>query len=1400
MSFNTETLALARKEGASDDEIWDHLISKDEKFATAKKQGANLSEVALFIEKKGGEKQNVQTNEESSRDQSQANKDSNEGRASNEQVSSVRPDGAKSSEQSPLQEHPEQLLRSDNSSEGRGQETQVQLKPEFVTGVKGGEQPSEKNRKDEAVLKGGDEGKKGREGLSIQNPEGYEAQISEKPSAFSKVQSQGEEKGFFGKAREKSADIQGKFFRGLGLAASQTQKYLDDFARVAINLNADSAEAVFGKNPFSDKAREIDQTVGKHFSDLVSGSELTPEEAKSPLNQFVFGTGKMVGDLVEAFATAGESTEAKGLQMASELPIWKSIADKSIHGMRHFAGPSLVAANDKISEEKTNGKSDVEALTSGMQTLFETEAGAALPMQMSSGLKTIIQRGVSRVLQSLPLVMAQNEISTMIGNIGKEQQEKTPTFTENLLNGNYEVAVAQLAQVAPMALLGLSGETAKSLRDKNLPATSAYLESLTEKQSKEPTPITPSAPKKAPQSESKLLETADTRLTELETKKNSGTELTEQEQGELSFLQGIPNAQEVGDFYKIGIRKPKEKGGILVETEVLQKRVDDAQAELAALEGKPKTKRNIDKKAQLERIINKNSDLIEKQKPLVVEEKTTAEGKTKKEDEKVTTKVQEPETGGVSFEQGVTFNREAEGEAEGGATQVVSEGKKEVTPKKKPEEMNNVGEAETLEEVDAFLKHFTEVANEAVELGGWSEKTKRTELSKARKEAIARKSELKKAAKAEKPKVTKVEKSPKTQIPESKPLEVKEEVKEVPAKPIKKGQEKPPKGTKIVSAAYRPNDGPNKGKVFTGPNHKAAMRAAGVKYSDIVSRYGTDPEREGPEFGYQTDKDAFISRDSAVDIARKAGQLDEAGHKQDVEDGLSLHSHRVNGLSGEPDKLQKFPGPGAMGLGEAEERKHDADVERGADVHKKLEGDKFTGEVGFDEWKTEFLKGKKKSNRYTEDYLQSLYDDSQSAAAYSKFYGKTSAESVGSRASWKGKSIDEIRDASTARTKDDIMQTNASIDADLQSIGLPSIMKEESLRFASVWPEAMKLMQDNAEYANTLIASLKGSIRNLEPVDKAVVAWKRAEALSKYLQTEKVLANASNPIRARQLSRDLAIQKLDFQRLAEIETRVNSSLGRSLAYLRTQLKVDFSYSAIAQKMKAAKKSGGIIADLSQEEKDSALNLSNAIQKLEDEVMESIKKRKIETTREALYQYLEFSRKIADLSEINKRFTPDQQLSRYTSMIKGANGDTMEIGLGIRGLVRALSEKLKTTNTEVLTDKIHERLKGLLGPDWSKDQTRAALDGTGGYHQLTQDGTNAQLERAVKDTEKFNKELNRVNKIKNPKERQKALSKLVADRELEVQNLEAMMETHIQDAATEASKIIEELSYELRSCE
>ena len=1309
----------------------------------APKQKASFDPNQPFevISTQGGEQ-----NEVSKQSQPEANTDSNEQRQANEQVQPSNEAGLQPSEvQLPESQWQEQRVGNVNAN--------LSIDTPFQTG-------GENIAKTEQATEGS-QGQEDGQGLRGQVPSGNEAQVG---GAFGVQPPKPKEETFLGNAYE--AGLSG--YKGLGTMSSELGRYIWDLSKNIISLNASTADAIFGKNEYTESVRKnILEKGDKYYADQIKGSELSPDEAKKPLNQFIFGAGHMLGDLALAGMTAGESAAAKGVFTLAETPAIKAIAEQAIHGMRAFTAPSLIASNEAITKAKEDGEDDASALAEGMKTLFETELGAALPMNVSSGLKNVLSRTASRILQATPLAVAQGELVQAAENTYErafgDSTKVQPTISENIIEGNFETAAMQLAQSAPMGLLGAMGgdsrKIGKRIANAELPETAAVIEESAITQ-----------PKVRYSSETQLLEDTTRRLNELKAK--PAEELTAEEANELEFLRSVPSTEELATGYGVSVRKPTYSS-----EEIIQSKIDDATTELESLSTKETlNQREAKRKTRLENEIQKNQELLDTGKTLEAET-ARKEGRepikqTKPNEEQI------QETSGVSPEQGKPTIKTPAIQTEEGTPQRQGEGQEEVAPTEPttPKEVNSFAEATTKEEVDAFLNKNLEDAKLIQET-----KVRNKFVSDARKEAFARNKQIKTEAKQKPVVVTSLDNgSPRATPKKEKPLP------------------KNPKGKRLLAAAYkRPSDG----QTFYGANHKEALLASGMSWKDVQSKYGNPSQRESPEFGYKTDSNPFVSRREAEQVGTISKQIDVAGREADKQLGLDLHSNRLS-----LDEFPAFKAPefsmGAARPSEFGEKKAFQDtLVKGTQAHESIKG-----EVTFEKWKSAFLSGLNKGGQFTESKLRSIFQESEGLNAYAKSFGRNPEEIIDFPELWSGKSATEIEELSKSKRPEDIDLTNQNIDQLREGLGFDPIMKQEAEKWGDVWKEAMLRINSNTGTITSLISQLRTRPRALTPIEKATLRYATLDALHTLDQKTRLLASATDRVEQKKYNQEYDQASRELNELLEIESRTASASGLSLNAVKLINRANFNVTSMINQYKAAKKTytkldGKVETKLSDAEITKIREQSKALVdalKVRDEALQEAK---ILEADKSISDFLESAKKDRKAGEAITDLSVDEQISQYTMEIETADEDSMNRGVAIRGLARAISEKLNTTDVAVVSKEVHTKIKDIMGKEWNENTTKDALAGNGIFGQTTKKGAFGSLRTLARRRSDFEKELAGVLKAKTQKERDLKMTKLLERNRVDVKELEPQIQDLTEVMMTRISKLMGDLkNNELRPCE
>ena len=247
------------------------------------------------------------------------------------------------------------------------------------------------------------------------------------------------------------------------------------------------------------------------------------------------------------------------------------------------------------------------------------------------------------------------------------------------------------------------------------------------------------------------------------------------------------------------------------------------------------------------------------------------------------------------------------------------------------------------------------------------------------------------------------------------------------------------------------------------------------------------------------------------------------------------------------------------------------------------------------------------------------------------------------------------------------------------------------------------------------------------------------------------------------------------------------------------VKADYSLFSLITKARAGKRRGGKgDAELTKEERDGLAKISEDIEKAEKDFVDSLEAQKLKENKLGLIQYLEFSSKLISTLE-GEKSDAKSELNRFTTMLKNSRQDAISMGLAVRGMARNLSILLKTKNEDKILDAVHDRISNIMGDTWGKDQTLDILNGNGVYFHTTEEGIKTPL-KIVKDrSDAFNKQFANALK-KSPAKREFILSKMLEKFSIEVHNLEAQINGHLEDVAIDADRIIGELDNDLLSCE
>jgi len=1060
--------------------------------------GMNDDAIASSIKDLLSKQQGGEQNEVSKQSQPEANTDSNEQLQGNKQVQPSNEAGLQPSEgQLPESKGQEQLVGNVNPD--------LSISAPFQIG-------GENIAKTEQAKEGSQRQEDG-QGLRGQVASGNEAQVG---GAFGVQPPKQDQETLLGSAYE--AGLSG--YKGLGTMSSELGRYIWDLSKNIISANVEVADAILGKNSYTEGVRKnILEKGDKYYADQIAGSKMSPDEAKKPLNQFVFGAGHMLGDLVLAGMSGGESALARGAGALAEIPAIKAIAEQAIHGMKAFTAPSLIASNEAMTKAKEEGEDDSSALAEGMKTLFETELGAALPMNVSSGLKSVLARTASKVLQATPLAVAQGELVQAAKNSYErafgDNENVQPTISENIIEGNFETAAMQLAQSAPMGLLGAMGgntrNVGKRVAEVGLPETAAVIEE----------PAT-TQPKVMYSSETQLLEDATRRLNELKAK--PAEELTAEEANELEFLRSVPSAEELAAGYGVTIRKPTYSS-----KEIIQSRIDDANTELESLSTKATlNKREAKRKTRLENEIQKNQELLDTGKTLEDEIARKEAEKTKKQEEETQQELatQEEQTTTIkdSSEEIESIYQTAEealarGDRDTAILSLNAAKEAEAFPENATSKEGQEARQKRWNAIDSALEGFpiketkvegpkpieTNKKNEEQiqETSGVS-----TEQGKPLVETTAVKTEegttqrqgegQEEVAPTEPTAPKEVNSFAEATTPEEvntflqntlKDFEAIESIsgpdiknknalinkvrKEAIArnKQLREEAKQKPVVTSLDNG--KPRATPKKEKPLPKrPKGKRLLAAAYKRPSDGQIFYGANHKEAlldagmswkdiQSKYGNPSQRESpefgYKTDSNPFVTRREAEQVGTISKQIDVagreaDKQLGLDLHS-NRLS--LDEFPAFKAP-AFSMGAARPSEFgDKKAFQDTLVKGTQAHESIKGEVTFDKWKSAFLSGLKKGGQFTESQLKSIFQESEGLNAYAKSFRKDPVDIIDFPELWSGKSAIEIEKLSEKKRPEDVDLTNDNIDKLREALKFEPIMRQEAEKWGDTWKEAM---------------------------------------------------------------------------------------------------------------------------------------------------------------------------------------------------------------------------------------------------------------------------------------------------------------------------------------------------------
>jgi hypothetical protein len=514
MAFSEQSLADARQQGYSDDEIFDHIAKSDERFSVAKQQGYSLDDIASHLKQKEGG-----VNYEDATSQSgQGPRDNRNEQAVSGEVQASNQVGVQADSMLPAEDQSQ--LRSDDQAR-------------VTTGIAQGGELIEGQTKD---AQGGIQGKEDGQGLSSQVSTGNEAQVIAPQQAAMQAAPFGAEgvqsvpaKSFVQGAFESIRDFGAETFSNIGQSIYGSMAGIMRTEPEYIDLPSIGAKV---KNPRFEQQQKL---VG-YFEELKKESAEAPEAmGAKPLEGIPKVAAEVTGGLLklpaqvgtgligftsligEAYGSAKEGfyQKAKEQGMSDDEAV-KASESKAIATtaaalpIYYIAGKGAGAISDKVVSEATPKIVDA-ALRVGLNTVANAIGSATI-------------RGVTAALDGEDVEKAVKDVTVpgLIQDFAFASHAAVTYFKEQAAKGNGKEAARDLPDpildkvaqdpryagiVAPEVAARAETRVAQQAKVENLPETAKVLEVTTEAGRElaptelpkpEEAPITPEAPPLAP--------------------------------------------------------------------------------------------------------------------------------------------------------------------------------------------------------------------------------------------------------------------------------------------------------------------------------------------------------------------------------------------------------------------------------------------------------------------------------------------------------------------------------------------------------------------------------------------------------------------------------------------------------------------------------------------------------------------------------------------------------------------------------------------------------------------------------------------------------------------------------------------------------------------------------------
>jgi hypothetical protein len=397
---------------------------------------------------------------------------------------------------------------------------------------------------------------------------------------------------------------------------------------------------------------------------------------------------------------------------------------------------------------------------------------------------------------------------------------------------------------------------------------------------------------------------------------------------------------------------------------------------------------------------------------------------------------------------------------------------------------------------------------------------------------------------------------------------------------------------------------------------------------------------------------------------------------------------------------RKRIGPGAAGIREFELR----DIQQGAEIIKGYK-DQNNSVLPYEDWKRNFESTLSYEGKYTEGQLKEFYDQSVSVANEAA----------------KGKPIPEAiqqLDIPIAKTGSTTALTNAKIDEDRVNRGRPKLMGIARKDWGTAWEEAVYQIDQDSSVQDRLITELSKKPRAVNDTEGALLVHRLITKKNEYENLiDRLEKGGLTSEEQADLRNKIVVLDDQIYGLEALGKSVGTETARGLNFRKAIIANDYSLEGMRTKIRAAKNG----EKLTPAEEEKIKQLHDLIETGEEESERIQNGEKEKFSKEDTRDFIESAKRGS--RQRKEKETPDQSLARLKDVAKSRMEDYPKLASTIRKIAISFVDK-GITEREPLLDAVHGFLKDEVGmsDSWTKQETSDAICQYGIFRTLSKNAT------------------------------------------------------------------------------